>query len=456
MRQLVNFNSAQAKSLYEKFKEFAKDVNQIVKQMTYEPFVHEDSNTGGNCLQIVVSDAAFASSNTTAPSGYDLTNAMRSSEANDIVLCERSTIDSTLLARSESCLLNDISEPSYDQIRWTEPDRLNSASIYQQSPFSPSDTPPQPSPSTSPEENTVDPAVLCQTASPDLCSTRNVLQEHISKESCNISRNVVVDVRGSKKRASNVEIQPRAKRCKRSTASSSSAVEVIESSITQNRTTTPTQHSGIWPTDRFILPTNNPSLHDSHIKGLFEEHLGHQERQYVPLLASLFVAVASPLAFRQLFDATRAIKSRECFQVSESSLTISDVVQRLDALESTIAASSLLRRFYLLRLFRERNSLKEVIQAERLRLRSGRRTGGEPGRIASLVITKMTREAYPSSATLPGYQRDLKAERKSLQNRLYAAAHWNTLQEEFSVGIIALVPVGRDFQDQRSVIPNTA
>jgi hypothetical protein len=453
MRQLVDFDPEQPKFLHEKFKAFANDVNEIVKRFFYDPFVHQDSGAEDR-LPVVMSDAAFTSSDATHSSGYHLTNAMRSSEANNIVLCERLAVESALLARGESCLINDISDTSDDQVRWSEPDRLDTASIYPQSPFPPSETPPRSGVSAFPEENTVDPAVLCQRASPDLCAISNVLQEHVSKESCHNSRNIVADVRRSKKRASNVEIQPSAKRSKRSIASSSSAAGAIESSIIQYETTTPTQPSGILATDQFILPKGNPSVQISHIKGLFEDRLGHQERQHASLLTNLFFAIASPLSFFQLLDATRAIKSRESFQVSESSLTISDVVRRLDALESTIVASSLMRRFYLLQLFRKRACLREEIQAKRNRLRSGRRTGGEPGKVASLVLTEMTREAYHSSAVLPGYRRDLKAERKSLQNRLYAATHWNTLREEFSVGIIALVPVGGDshIQDQRSVL----
>jgi hypothetical protein len=447
MRQLVNSYPEEAKSIYEKVNAFAENVKQLAKRHINKPFVHEDGSAGDDSTQVAVTDATFTTSSRKLPSDYDFNNAMRSARANDIILYERTAIEPDLLVRRE----HDILETSGDQIRWSEQDSLDTTSMYQQLPFLASETPPRSDLNTFAEEIAVDPADLSQRDSPDLCSTSRALQEHTSEDPCHISRDVV---RGSKRRASDVKIQPRAKRSRKSAANNASAVGVFEPHITQDQRNLAAQQSAVLRTSRFILPRSSFSVQVSQIKDLFEDRLGYQERPYASLLTALLFAIAGPASFVQLRDVTRAIKSRECFQASQSSLTIADVLKRLDGLENTISAGFLLRRFYLLRLFRQRASLKEAIQAKRLRLRSGRRTGGDSGRIASLVLTKMIKEAYPSSDASPGDRSDLKTERKSLQNKLQAATHWHALQEEFSVGIIALVPVGREFhmQDQRSVV----
>jgi hypothetical protein len=210
----------------------------------------------------------------------------------------------------------------------------------------------------------------------------------------------------------------------------------------------PASYTNLSSTNRPIYQSKYFSFQASDVLDLFKDHLGQKYEEQARTLTNLFFAIASPASFRQVVDAIKSMEAMDCperLQLSKPCGSIAEIVTRLEALESITAVSSLLRRFYLLQLYKQRSKLMQEMQTERHRVRSGGRKGGEPGRISSHVITKMTCEAYPSSGGSSGNQgHPSKAKRTSLQNKLHAAINWNTLVEEFSVGIILLVPVGKD------------
>jgi hypothetical protein len=438
IRELVNSYPDHGRHIYNIFKAFAENLDQTVKELIYDP------------PRPLVQDVTSRTTRTTIASDYGFHNALRSSEANDIVLFERTASEPTSIAGDRRCFDDDIPAALDLQVRWPEDDSLDTPSMYQQTPFSGSETPSRSDLGGFPRDISVDPAFLHQRA-PELCSQSRDLWKHTSRSSRHASEDFVADVRKPKKRASGGRIEPRPKRSKRIAASNS---------IRRDQITMPTQYSAFFPSSQFISQTSNFSFQVGEVPDLFKDRLEKQDRQHIPLLTHIFFAIANPDSFGQLFDAMKATemtKSPESPQVSESGITIAEVVGHLDTLDSMTAISSLLRRLYLLQLFRQRSSLMERMQAERRSLRSSSRTGGEPGKISSLVLTKMTQEAYPSCVRSPGDRTGLfEAKRKMLQNRLHAATNWNTLREEFSIGIIALVPIGGEFQNQRLVVQDAA
>jgi hypothetical protein len=459
IRQLVKQYPRGRDDIYNRFKAFAKNLDQTVKQL-FEYCTHNNDGGGDDPTQTVVLDAASPTFRTTIASNYDFPNALRSSGAINLVLYERTASEPTSAAGDRQWFVDNDSETLDHLVEFPENDFRDTPSMYHQTPFSGSETPSRSDMSAFPGDTSFDPAVLHQRVS-DLGSPSRALRKQTSRGSCGTSGDFLADIRKSKKRVSNGEIEPRAKRCNRTAARNSSDAEVLQNLIRPDQITIPTHYSD-FPTTQLISQSSYFPFQVGEVLDRFKNRLGQQERQNIPVLANLFFTIASPASFRQLFDAMKAMKamkSLETLQVSGSRLSLVDLVGRLDELDSISAAHSLLRRFYLLQLFKQRASLIKDMQAERHTLRSGSRKGGEPGKISSLVLTKMTHQAYSSSA---GSSRDgsgiFEANRRSLQNRLHAATNWNTLCEEHSVGIIALVPVGREFhiQNQRLVVQNMA
>lgn len=355
-------------------------------------------------------------------------------------------------AAAERHYLNDDIEASLDhQLPWMGDDSGASPSTYEQTLSLRSETSGRSDRGASPECFFVDPAFLSQRVA-DPCSPIRVLPEETSTGSRHVSEDVVVDFRRSKKRANDARIEPQAKRSRRMPTRNSRAVPILQKTSRQDQITIPAQYAAIFPETRLISQTSNFSFRVGQVPALFQDKLGKQQQNLVPLLTDLFFAIASPTAFRQLAGFMKGIevlKSPEQLQVSKLCLSIADVVNRLEALECITAVGSLLRRFYLLRLYQQKSSLMESMAAERLVQRSGNSQDDQSGRIASLVIDKMTQQAYPSCGGPSGDQDGLfQIKRRSLQNKLHGATNWHTLQEEYPLGIIALVPVGKEFRIQ--------
>jgi hypothetical protein len=70
------------------------------------------------------------------------------------------------------------------------------------------------------------------------------------------------------------------------------------------------------------------------------------------------------------------------------------------------------------------------------------------GRISSMVLSSLMAEAYPELER-PSRMRnasctECKKKYKSLQNMLSAGRNWHLMQRQFSPGILALIPTGRE------------
>jgi hypothetical protein len=81
------------------------------------------------------------------------------------------------------------------------------------------------------------------------------------------------------------------------------------------------------------------------------------------LLARLFYAIAGPNAVCQLKDACLAIREEQGIALPSLSDTVADVVRSLDALDTSVFASAILRRYHLMRLVQHRQALLQTIQA---------------------------------------------------------------------------------------------
>lgn len=451
IRKLVDKNPKSRKQIYKRSKKFAKNLDEVLKELIYGTDTHENGRGQDAAPQPIELNAKSLTGRTRTASECAFPNALRSAEASNIVLCQGMASEPTSAAAERHYFNDDIEATLDHQHPWMGNDSGASPSTYEQTLPLRSETSGRSDRGASPECFSVDPAFLSQRVA-DPSSPIRVLSEETSTGSRHVSEDIVVDFRRSKKRASDARIEPRAKRSRRMPARNSRAVPILQKTSRQDQITMPTQYAAIFPETRLISQTSNLSFQVGQVPAIFQDKLGKQQQNLVPLLTDLFFAIASPTAFRQLagfMKGIEALKSPEQLQVSKLCLSIADVVNRLEALECITAASSLLRRFYLLRLYQQKSSLMESMAAERLVQRSGSSKDDQSGRIASLVIDKMTQQAYPSCGGCSGDQEDLfQIKRRSLQNKLHCATNWHTLQEEYPLGIIALVPVGKEFRLQ--------
>jgi hypothetical protein len=210
---------------------------------------------------------------------------------------------------------------------------------------------------------------------------------------------------------------------------------------------------------RQIRPKIQSSINVGQMVHSLTERIGQQTAERTSFFIHLLFAVAHPTSIRQLRDVLEAFKSRDDLQTLRPSDTIAGVVQRLDLLDVDTTRNALLRRFYLLRLFDLRDTLRTEIKEKRAprgRERRAKRNSSsivapgdsESGKVASAVLSEMMKLAYPSierpktRGIDPGNYWQM---HKSLQNRLFASHNWHLMRQKFTVGVIALVPTGGQF-----------
>lgn len=162
------------------------------------------------------------------------------------------------------------------------------------------------------------------------------------------------------------------------------------------------------------------------------------------LLAQLFYAIAGPDAVCQLRDACLAIRKEQGITMPSLSDTVADVVRSLDALDTSLFASSILRRYHLMRL----------VQHQQVLLQARRREGISLGdsafnRHESRVLTELLVAARPGlrpPRKLSQASHDYRQLHERMKARLKHGQNWYALSKRFGPAVLALVPTGEDLQ----------
>ena len=176
----------------------------------------------------------------------------------------------------------------------------------------------------------------------------------------------------------------------------------------------------------------------------------------VGLLTRLFFAVGSPDAFYQLHDACRASREGRISDILQPTNDISQIIQALDRVETTLFVASILRRFYLSILVDKRHKLEELYQKQRPRRPRGSVEYGITNlkqiaaseRSSVRALDEMMKEAYPDikptrphrSSREDAYIKSL----SSLRTRLRHGSNWYTMQQIIP-GALALIPTASDY-----------
>jgi len=215
-----------------------------------------------------------------------------------------------------------------------------------------------------------------------------------------------------------------------------------------------------------LSPIPKNLMQPADIYQIFADRSQNEDENGIWLLTRLFFAIASPDAFYQLRDACTATRRNEGLPVLQPINSISQTIQALDHLDTTVSITSILRRYYLTFLMAHRNEREGHHQSQRPRrvprtLEYGYMSRGQVrqtsadqevfGRASSLALADLMTEAYPDMKQTrkhraPGneYQKKL----QSLKDRLRSGLNWHLMQLQFSPGILALVPTRGDYNIQ--------
>ncbi|KIW00337.1 uncharacterized protein PV09_08050 [Verruconis gallopava] len=182
----------------------------------------------------------------------------------------------------------------------------------------------------------------------------------------------------------------------------------------------------------------------------------------VRILVRLFYAIASPQAFDQLKDVCTLIRTEGEVVILQKTDTAAQTINALNALDTAATVHSILRRFHLVRLLEHRTERERQHESEKPQRRAkksklprmkGLRTYQNS---SSLALADLMAEAYPH-LDKPARIRDAAGteygkRHSSLKHMLVAGRNWHALQQAFPLGILALIPTGRECGIQNSDI----
>jgi hypothetical protein len=173
-------------------------------------------------------------------------------------------------------------------------------------------------------------------------------------------------------------------------------------------------------------------------------------------LANLFFLIGSPYAVDCLRDACRQAHQLQGIDTIPEEAGARRSTCALDRIHAHDKVSPILRRYHLVQLVRRRNELQQKLngitrQQEPVVLKYGLRKQPPakaligPKDAAGKALRELMKEAYPDNLTGKGEESAQYHQRlKELKNRLSAGYNWHVLQARFGIGILALLPVGKE------------
>jgi hypothetical protein len=173
-------------------------------------------------------------------------------------------------------------------------------------------------------------------------------------------------------------------------------------------------------------------------------------------LTSFFFATGSPYAINSLREACKQVHSVQASGPFPEETGARRATRALDRIDMHDKVSPILRRYHLVQLVKRRDELQRELsgtlcQQEPKKLKYGLRKQPPPKALvgpkgaASQALERLMGEAYSE----PLQDTEMESARyrqrfKELKNRLSAGHNWHALQARFGIGILALLPVGKE------------
>jgi hypothetical protein len=172
-------------------------------------------------------------------------------------------------------------------------------------------------------------------------------------------------------------------------------------------------------------------------------------------LTSFFFAIGSPYAIRSLREACKQVHSVQASGQFPEETGARRSTRALDRIDMHDKVSPILRRYHLVQLVKRRDELQRELsgtlcQQEPKKLKYGLRIQPPPKALvgpkgaASQALERLMGEAYSKPLQDTEMENARYRQRfKELKNRLSAGHNWHALQAKFGIGILALLPVGK-------------
>ena len=150
--------------------------------------------------------------------------------------------------------------------------------------------------------------------------------------------------------------------------------------------------------------------------------------------------------FYHLNGTLQTIRKETNLQLLPASTDIAATNRKLDQLDRLSSTCSVLQRVYLVRLLEHRNKLEAQLKGEGSNPRLPKSKGCN--KVASQVLERVLEDMYPTEAF--GSLKDCSHPKychlkKRLQNNLTAARKWSFIHDNFSLGMLFLIPAGAEY-----------
>jgi hypothetical protein len=192
------------------------------------------------------------------------------------------------------------------------------------------------------------------------------------------------------------------------------------------------------------------------ISQLIAGMLSKDRKHNTTSLTSFFFVIGSPYAINSLREACKQVHSVQVSGQSPEETGARRSTRALDRIDMHDKVSPILRRYHLVQLVKRRDELQRELsgtlcQQEPKKLKYGLRIQPPPKALvglkgaASQALERLMGEAYSKPPQDTEMDNARSRQRfKELKNRLSAGHNWHALQARFGIGILALLPVGKE------------
>jgi hypothetical protein len=242
-------------------------------------------------------------------------------------------------------------------------------------------------------------------------------------------------------------VKPRGKRA------SGANFSVLETPKKRRKTSIHSTEQTTWSAVNNIP---NSLIQPPQISQLIAGMLDESHKQDMKSLTSFFFAIGSPYAIKSLREACQQVRNVQISCPFPEETGARRSTRALDRIDMHDKVSPILRCYHLVQLVKRRDELQRELNGvlcpqEPKKLKYGLRIQPRPKVLvgskgaASQALKRLMGEAYSKSLQDTEMETTRYDQRfKELKNRLSAGHNWHALQARFGIGILALLPVGKE------------
>ena len=202
-----------------------------------------------------------------------------------------------------------------------------------------------------------------------------------------------------------------------------------------------------------LLPLSDCLVQPAEIHAKISKRLNTHNTDLTLMLTRLFYAIGSPESFYQLKVACAGVWNMSALSLSDRHGSIPPL-RALDKLDVDVSVEPILRRYYLAELVASRDRRQAHYRAQDCRMQQPRllrfgytkpraENATRGTRLATRQALKdLLLESYPNLRKVAETNPEYKSKLAIMNQRLCSGRHWRTLEEQYSSGILSLIPTG--------------